>query len=364
MAPTPGLVCVIGAGTMGQGIAQVALSAGHEVALVDLDLDHDLLRTARDRIHHRLSRRDTAVADTTITRLTTAASVADVPYPERCVIAIEAVVENLAVKHAVLSAASDRFGEHAILATNTSSLSITEIAAGVPAPPRVVGMHFFNPVPVMRLVEVVAGLETRPDLLDQVTDLAESWGKVPTRVRSTPGFIVNRVARPFYGESLRLLEEGAATLEVIDTTLRSAGGFRMGPFELMDLVGNDVNETVTRTVWSAFHHDARFTPSRLQRELVAAGRFGRKTGRVSIPTTAARTGRYRRHNSRPSQRRVSSSSTEMHRNSLRSPRGRVSPHFTVTRPHRPPWNCPAAAPSGSPAVGLRPRKQPDRTDRW
>ena len=192
---------------------------------------------------------------------------------------IEAVVENLDVKESVFALALEHFGEDAILATNTSSLSITEIAARTAAPSRVVGMHFFNPVPAMRLVEVVRGLDTDPVAAAAVAELATSWGKVVAHVQSAPGFIVNRVARPFYGEALRLAEEGAAPPETIDEILRAAGGFRMGPFELMDLIGNDVNSTVTETVWRAFHYDPRYAPSLMQRELVAAGRLGRKAGR-------------------------------------------------------------------------------------
>ncbi len=191
---------------------------------------------------------------------------------------IEAVLEDLGVKAAVLRQAQEHFGIGCILASNTSSLSVTDIAAATSTPSRVVGMHFFNPVPVMRLVEVVAGLQTDPDVLDTVADLAVGWGKSVARVKSAPGFIVNRVARAFYGEPLRLLEEQAASPETLDEVLRAAGQFKMGPFELMDLIGNDVNAAVTRKVWTAFSFDSRFTPSRLQDELVAAGRYGRKSG--------------------------------------------------------------------------------------
>ena len=164
------------------------------------------------------------------------------------------------------------------MATNTSSLSVTEIAAGTPFPSRVVGMHFFNPVPVMKLVEVVTGVQTDPQVADTVAEIAVAWGKQVARVRSAPGFIVNRVARGFYGEALRLVEEQVAPPATIDEVMRAAGQFRMGPFELMDLIGNDVNAAVTRSVWTAFNFDPRFEPSRIQDELVAAGRYGRKRG--------------------------------------------------------------------------------------
>lgn len=269
-------VCVIGAGTMGRGIAQVALAAGHRVSLVDLDADQRL--RARDEIARRLERRHPEVAATIDTRLSTFGAIDEVPAEPDTVV-IEAVLEKLSVKAEVFAQAEKHFGDACILATNTSSLSVTGIAASSGIPSRVVGMHFFNPVPLMRLVEVVTGLQTDPQVAETVAALASAWGKDVARVRSAPGFIVNRVARAFYGEALRLVEEGASDPGTIDEALRSAGGFRMGPFELMDLIGNDVNASVTRTVWTAFNFDPRFNPSRIQDELVAAGRFGRKSGR-------------------------------------------------------------------------------------
>jgi 3-hydroxybutyryl-CoA dehydrogenase len=167
----------------------------------------------------------------------------------------------------------------AILATNTSSLSVTAIASALSRPARLVGMHFFNPVPVMALVEVVSGAATDPAVADAVFATAAAWGKTPVHARSTPGFIVNRVARPFYAEALRLLGEGAADVATLDAIMRESGGFRMGPFELMDLIGHDVNFAVTRSVYDAFFQDPRFTPSLIQQELVAAGYLGRKSGR-------------------------------------------------------------------------------------
>jgi 3-hydroxybutyryl-CoA dehydrogenase len=166
-----------------------------------------------------------------------------------------------------------------VLASNTSSLSITALAAGLRHPQRVVGMHFFNPAPLMPLVEVVHGLGTDEAVAQKIFDTAVAWGKIPVHATSTPGFIVNRCARPFYAEGLRVLSERAATPATIDAVMREAGGFRMGPFELMDLIGHDVNFAVTRSVWEAYFHDQRYTPSVLQQELVAAGYFGRKTRR-------------------------------------------------------------------------------------
>lgn len=268
-------VCVIGAGTMGRGIAQVALSAGHPVNLVDPQ--EEQLRAATDDIRTRLARRHPELAATIDDRLSTYTSVDHTPaHPDTLV--IEAVLESLEVKTAVFEQAAAHFGESCILATNTSSLSVTAIAAGTPLPHRVVGMHFFNPVPVMKLVEVVAGVQTDPVVADLIADLAVDWGKQVARVKSAPGFIVNRVARGFYGEALRLVEEQVAAPATIDQVMRAAGQFRMGPFELMDLIGNDVNAAVTRSVWTSFNFDPRFEPSRIQDELVAAGRYGRKRG--------------------------------------------------------------------------------------
>jgi 3-hydroxybutyryl-CoA dehydrogenase len=268
-------VCVVGAGTMGRGIAQVALKAGHAVTLVDpssSQLDH-----AEADIIARLRKTAPDAAAGAVTRLHTVQSIAE-SIDRNDTTVIEAVVEDLELKHDVLNAAHKHFGPACILATNTSSLSVTEIAAGVPDPSRVVGMHFFNPVPVMKLIEVVDGLQSDPAVVEQVAGLASSWGKRVVRVHSTPGFIVNRVARSFYGEALRLLEERAASVETIDEVIRGAGQFRMGPFELMDLIGLEVNLAVTRTVWRAYNNDPRFAPSLIQLELVAAGRLGRKSG--------------------------------------------------------------------------------------
>ena len=268
-------VCVIGAGTMGRGIAQVAVGAGHRVSLVDPDQRQ--LDAAIEEVTRRLYRKDPGLAQLVGDRLVKARAIADTnPWPGTVV--IEAVVEDLAVKHHVLGETLQHFGAGCVLATNTSSLSITEIAAGIADPSRVVGMHFFNPVPAMKLVEVVDGLQTDPAVVDAIDRLATSWGKHVARVRSAPGFIVNRIARAFYGEALRLLEERAASPEVIDELMRSAGHFRMGPFELMDLIGVEVNLEVTRTVWKAYNYDPRFAPSLIQSELVAAGRLGRKSG--------------------------------------------------------------------------------------
>ena len=192
---------------------------------------------------------------------------------------MEAIVEDFGVKRGLLRELEVVVGPDTILATNTSSFSITALAAGMKHPGRVAGMHFFNPAPLMPLVEVVSGLATDPEVANTIHATALAWGKSPVHARSTPGFIVNRCARPFYAEALRILAERGADPATLDAIMREAGAFRMGPFELMDLIGLDVNIAVTRSVWEAFFHDARFTPSVMQHEMVAAGYLGRKAGR-------------------------------------------------------------------------------------
>jgi 3-hydroxybutyryl-CoA dehydrogenase len=274
--PASAPVAVIGTGTMGAGIAQVAAVAGHPVLLYDAV--EGAAGRAADGIRARVARlvEKGRLAGPAELRLDVAADLGDLA-PAQCV--IEAVAEDLAVKQALFAQLEKVVSPGCVLATNTSSLSPTAIAAGLSHPGRLVGMHFFNPAPLMRLVEVVSGLATDPAVAKAVTALAQSWGKQVVQAAATPGFIVNRVARPFYAEALRLAEEQAASPATIDAVLTQAGGFKMGPFALMDLVGQDVNEAVTRSVWTAFGYDSRFAPSLLQRAMVEAGWFGRKSGR-------------------------------------------------------------------------------------
>lgn len=274
------VVAVIGAGAMGAGIAQVAAQAGHRVRLLDARAG-----AAADAVRRLAQTLDALAAKGRMSAddaRATAGRIVAVDAPADCAgasLVVEAIVEDLAAKRELAGALEAVVADDAILASNTSSLSITALAAGMRRPGRIAGLHFFNPAPLMPLVEVVRGLATDPAVADTLFATAAAWGKTPVHAASTPGFIVNRCARPFYGEALRLLAERAAEPATIDAVMREAGGFRMGPFELMDLIGHDVNYAVTRSVWEATFHDPRYAPSGLQRELVAAGRLGRKSGR-------------------------------------------------------------------------------------
>lgn len=276
----PAVVAVIGAGTMGAGIAQVAALAGHPVRLYDARPEAaaqavERIRLQFDRLVEK-GRLDQARARTATQGLAAAAQLAELADAE---LVIEAIVERLEDKQALYRSLEDIVAPDCVFGTNTSSISITAIGSVLQHPGRLAGLHFFNPAPLMQLVEVVSGLDTDPGVAQALHDMARAWGKSPVHTRSTPGFIVNRVARPYYAEGLRLLQEGAGSVATLDTLMRACGGFRMGPFELMDLIGHDVNFAVTRSVWTAFYHDPRFLPSLVQQELVDAGRYGRKAGR-------------------------------------------------------------------------------------
>jgi 3-hydroxybutyryl-CoA dehydrogenase len=262
------------------GIAQLAAQAGHRVHLFDTRMGATDQATAKVgetlvalAAKGKIARAD---ADAAIARIVPVHALGDLVSAK---LVIEAIAEDLEIKRKLLRELEVVVVPEAILASNTSSLSITALAAGLKHPGRVVGMHFFNPAPVLPLVEVVSGLATQAGIAAVVYETAKAWGKVPVYAKSTPGFIVNRCARPFYAGALRLLAECAADPATIDAVVREAGAFRMGPFELMDMVGHDVNLAVTRSVWEAYFHDPRFTPSVLQQELVTAGHLGRKSGR-------------------------------------------------------------------------------------
>ena len=276
---TDSLVAVIGAGAMGAGIAQVAAQAGHPVKLYDNR--EGASAQAIDKIGAQLEKlvaRGKFTAEQREGVLSRMTPVDNIEALADAKLVVEAIVENLDVKRSVLATLEELCSDDCILASNTSSLSITSLAANAKVPGRVVGMHFFNPAPIMKLVEVVSGLATDPAVAETVYDTSLAWGKKPVYTRSTPGFIVNRVARPFYAESLRLLQEQAADCATLDALMRDAGGFRMGAFELTDLIGHDVNYAVTCSVFDAYYGDFRFQPSLIQKELVDAGRLGRKTG--------------------------------------------------------------------------------------
>ncbi|MET8097501.1 3-hydroxyacyl-CoA dehydrogenase [Streptomyces sp. NPDC005236] len=272
-------VAVVGTGTMGQGIAQVALVAGHPVRLYDAAPGR--AAAAAEAIGARLDRlvaKDRlagADRDAARARLQPAESLTDLAD---CTLVIEAILEQLDVKQRLFGDLEDIVGDDCLLATNTSSLSVTAIGGALRNPGRLVGLHFFNPAPLLPLVEVVSGFATDVTSATRAYEMARSWGKTPVACADTPGFIVNRIARPFYAEAFAVHESQAADPATIDAVLRECGGFRMGAFELTDLIGQDVNESVTHSVWRSFFQDVRFTPSLAQRRLVESGRLGRKTG--------------------------------------------------------------------------------------
>ncbi|MGY4923821.1 3-hydroxyacyl-CoA dehydrogenase [Streptomyces sp. 900105755] len=272
-------VGVVGTGTMGQGIAQVALVAGHPVRLYDTVPGRAGEAAAAivarlDRLVEK-DRMTAADRDAARARLLPAGELSEFAD---CTLVVEAVLERLEAKQELFLALEDIVGEDCLLATNTSSLSVTAIGGALRNASRLVGLHFFNPAPLLPLVEVVSGFATDVTSATRAYETARSWGKTPVACADTPGFIVNRIARPFYAEAFAVYEAQAADPATIDAVLRESGGFRMGAFELTDLIGQDVNESVTHSVWQAFFQDVRFAPSLAQRRLVESGRLGRKTG--------------------------------------------------------------------------------------
>ena len=273
------IIGVVGAGTMGAGIAQVAANYGHRVRLYDLDIKAVAkgiagLEKGLSKLIDR-GRMTKAEVDALIARIEPCADLAEM---KDTALVVEAIVESLEIKQQLFQKLESICSQDTIFASNTSSISITAIGAALMRPENLLGMHFFNPAPVMKLVEVISGLRTASEMASIVADTASAWGKQTVHAKSTPGFIVNRIARPFYAEALRLYEEGAGSEASLDAIMREAGGFRMGPFELMDLIGHDVNYAVTKTVFEAYFQDQRFLPSLIQQELVAAGMLGRKSG--------------------------------------------------------------------------------------
>ncbi len=272
------LIGVVGSGAMGSGIAQVAAAAGHSVVLYDNN-PQALEKAAAQltKVLHSLQEKGKiASAQDILDRITLAV---DLDRFKDCDLIIEAIVENAAIKKDLFAALEGIVSDTCLLASNTSSLSITLIASACRKPERVLGIHFFNPAPLMPLVEIIPALQSDQATILRGRALIDQWGKCTVLAKDTPGFIVNRLARPFYGESIRIAEEGIADYATIDWALRETGGFRMGPFELMDFIGNDINYTVTETVFREFFYDPRYRPSFTQKRLVEAQRYGRKTGR-------------------------------------------------------------------------------------
>ncbi len=272
-------VGIIGSGTMGSGIAQVAATAGCLVNLYDTNqIALDKAKASLEKILNRLiekGRIDTDEKSRIQNNINYVSSLKELGESN---LTIEAIIENLDIKQKVFSELETFVSKECIIASNTSSLSIASIAASLKKPERCVGIHFFNPAPLMKLVEVIPAIQTSYEVLETTIDTISSWKKIVSIAKDTPGFIVNRVARPFYGEALRIYEEGLADFATIDHSIKTLGGFRMGPFELMDFIGNDVNYTVTETVFNAFYQDPRYKPSFTQKRFSEAGYLGRKSG--------------------------------------------------------------------------------------
>tara|TARA_R110002073_G_scaffold14554_2_gene59341 strand:- start:21743 stop:22915 length:1173 start_codon:yes stop_codon:yes gene_type:complete len=271
---------IIGSGTMGSGIAQVAATSGCKVKLYDTN--HNTLNNSKlsiNKILSRLVEKGRIDLDEKLriqNNISYVDSLKDIGDSD---LTIEAIIENLDIKQKVFSELESYVSDDCIIASNTSSLSIASIASSLKKPERCVGIHFFNPAPLMKLVEVIPAIQTSKEVLDKSIQTITDWKKIVAVAKDTPGFIVNRVARPFYGESLRIYEEGLADFATIDWSLKTLGGFRMGPFELMDFIGNDVNYTVTETVFTAFYFDPRYKPAFTQKRFAEAGYLGRKSGK-------------------------------------------------------------------------------------
>jgi 3-hydroxybutyryl-CoA dehydrogenase len=274
------IIGVLGAGTMGAGIAQVAAQSGHEVILVDLNAAQlEKAKSNLDKTLTKLVEKGKIDATEKVAiegKIRYASEISEFSF---CNLIIEAIVEDLGVKHKVFASLEEIVSEDCILASNTSSLSIASIGSVLKNANRVIGIHFFNPAPLMPLVEIIPAVQTSEETLSKAVDLIKSCKKTVVVCKDTPGFIVNRVARPFYGEALRIYEEGIADFATIDWAMMHFGGFKMGPFTLMDYIGNDVNYAVTESVFQAFYYDPRFKPSFTQKRHREAGYFGRKTGR-------------------------------------------------------------------------------------
>lgn len=275
---TKNIIGVVGSGAMGSGIAQVAATAGHQVLVYDANKQAaDKAKQQLDKVLTSLQEKGKITSSTEILeRIKFIDAIEDFKL---CGLIIEAIIENLALKQQLFQSIENMVADDCILASNTSSLSIASIASACKKPERVIGIHFFNPAPLMPLVEIIPAITTEENVLKKSKEIIDSWKKITVIVKDTPGFIVNRVARSFYGEAIRIYEEGFADFATIDWAMKEFGGFKMGPFELMDFIGNDINYKVTETVWEQFFFEPRFKPSLTQKRLFEAKRFGRKSGR-------------------------------------------------------------------------------------
>lgn len=273
-------VGIIGAGTMGSGIAQVAATAGCSVTLYDTNkCALDKAEDALEKILNRLIEKGRITSEEKSRIQGNIVYVDNLKSLHNGDLIIEAIIENIEIKKKVFQELESYVSDTCIIASNTSSLSIASIAASLKISERCVGIHFFNPAPLMKLVEVIPSIQTSEETLQTSVETIKNWGKTVAVAKDTPGFIVNRVARPFYGEALRIYEEGIADFATIDRAMKTHGGFRMGPFELMDFIGNDVNYTVTESVFAAFYYDPRYKPAFTQKRFSEAGYLGRKSGR-------------------------------------------------------------------------------------
>lgn len=294
---------IIGSGAMGSGIAQVAASSDHQVFVYDTNKAAlDKAKINLESTLKKLVEKQKFTAETASEIFQRTHFISDIKEFKNCGLVIEAIVENLEIKQKLFIELESIVSEKCILASNTSSLSITSIASACKDPSRVIGIHFFNPAPVMPLVEIIPALTTAEKITEKTKKIIDSWGKVTVLTRDTPGFIVNRVARSYYGEAIRIYEEGIAECSSIDWAMKTFGGFKMGPFELMDFIGNDINYKVTESVWEQFFYETRFKPSLTQKRLYEAKWYGRKTGRgyynyaegafIPLPDKDEVTGRY------------------------------------------------------------------------
>ncbi len=273
-------VGVIGSGTMGSGIAQVAATADCKVVLYDLNQEALVKSKAKlEKILNRLIEKERINSARKESIQANISYSTELSALKESGVVIEAIVENPEIKKNVFRRVEELVSDDCIIASNTSSLSITDLASCLDKPGRFIGIHFFNPAPLMKLVEIVPAIQTSSAVIAKSKETIDNWGKLTVLAKDTPGFIVNKVARPFYSESLRIYEEGIADFATIDWAMKDLAGFRMGPFELMDFIGNDVNYTVTETVWKSFYNDPRYKPALTQKKLSEAGYHGRKAGR-------------------------------------------------------------------------------------